>query len=179
MRGVPRARRAISAAPLASRRDVEDGRRAADDGVEVAGAVVVQPGDEAEPVPQRTGDEPGAGGGAHQREPGQVQADGAGARALAEDDVELEVLHRRVQDLLHRPAQAVDLVDEEDVALGQVGQDGGQVAGPDQGRAGRDAKAGAHLVGHDPGQRGLAQSRAGRRTAGGRRAGPAAGPPPA
>ena len=65
----------------------------------------------------------------------QVEADGAGARALAEHDVELEVLHGRVEDLLHGPAQPVDLVDEEDVAFDQVGQDGGQVAGPHQGRA--------------------------------------------
>ena len=80
-----------------------------------------------------------------------------GAGALAEHDVELEVLHGRVQDLLHRPAQAVDLVDEEHVALGQVGEDGGQVAGPHQGRSGGDPEAGPHLVGDDPGQRGLPQ----------------------
>ena len=107
----------------------------ADDGVEVAGAVVVEAGHEAEAVAERPGDETGAGGGAHQGEGGQVEADGAGARALAEDDVELEVLHGRIEDLLDRPAQAVDLVDEEHVALGQVGEDGGQVAGPHQRRA--------------------------------------------
>ena len=70
-----------------------------------------------------------------QGEAGQVEADGAGARALAEHDVELEVLHGRVEDLLHGPAQPVDLVDEEHVAFGQVGEDGRQVAGPHQGRA--------------------------------------------
>ncbi len=122
--------------------DVEDGPGAANDGVEVAGAVVVEPGHEAEPVAERPGDETGAGGGAHQGEGGQVEPDGPGARTLAEDDVQLKILHGRIEDLLHRPPQAVDLVDEEHVTLGQVGEDGGQVAGPHQRRARRDPQAG-------------------------------------
>ena len=136
MRGVPRDRRAISAAPAgveAARPGCRADRRTM--ASRSAGLVVVEPGDEAEPVAQRPGDQPGAGGGADQGEPGQVEADRPGRRALAEHDVELEVLHGRVQDLLDRPAQAVDLVDEQHVALGQVGEDGGQVAGPHQRRA--------------------------------------------
>ena len=39
------------------------------------------------------------------------------AGALADDDVELEVLHGRIQDLLDRPRQTVDLVDEQQVAV--------------------------------------------------------------
>ena len=123
------------------------------------GAVVVEAGDEAEAVPQGPGHQPGAGGGTHQGEARQVEPDGAGAGSLAEDDVQLEVLHGRVQDLLDGSAQAMDLVHEEHVAFDQVGQDGGQVAGPHQGRPGGDPEAGAHLVGDDPGQRGLPQAR--------------------
>ena len=104
---------------------------------ELVGVVEVEAADEAEPVAQRAGHQPGAGGGADQGEPGQVESDAAGRRALADEDVELEVLHGRVEDLLHRPVQAVDLVDEEDVALLEVGEQGGQVAGPDQHRARR------------------------------------------
>ena len=100
MRGVPRARRAISRAPAGSIVDAEDAGGPHDDGLEVVGVVVVEPGDEAEAVAQRAGDEAGAGGGADEREPGQVEADRAGGRALAQHDVELEVLHRRVEDLL-------------------------------------------------------------------------------
>src|SRR3712207_7412809 len=44
---------------------------------------------------------------------GQVEADRSGRRALADHDVELEVLHGRVEDLLHGAGQAVDLVDEQ------------------------------------------------------------------
>ena len=53
--------------------------------------------------------------------------------------------------------QAVDLVDEEHVALVELGEDGGQVAGPLERRARGDVQADAHLGGDDAGQRGLAQ----------------------
>ena len=43
MRGVPRARRAISAAPLVSSVHAEDPRRALDDLLQVLGRVVVEP----------------------------------------------------------------------------------------------------------------------------------------
>ncbi len=46
----------------------------------------------------------------------QVQLDGARRRALADHDVELVVLHRRVQHLLDHRGQAMDLVDEQHVA---------------------------------------------------------------
>ena len=94
-----------------------------------------------------------------QGEAGQVEADRTGRRALADHDVEGEVLHGRVEDLLHDPVEAVDLVDEEDVALVEVGQDGGQVARPLQRRPAGDPQAHAHLGGHDPGQGGLPQAR--------------------
>ena len=100
---------------------------------------------------------PGAGGRADERERRQRQADARRRRALADDDVELEVLHRRVEDLLDGPRQAVDLVDEQDVALLELGEDRGQVAGPLERRARRDVQRHAHLGGGDAGQRGLAE----------------------
>ena len=117
-----------------------------------AGLVEVQPADEAEAVPQRPGDETGPGRGADQREARELQADGAGRRALADQDVEAAVLHGRVEHLLDGSVQAVDLVDEQHVAVLQVGEQRGQVAGPGQDGAGGDAEPGAHLGGHDPGQ---------------------------
>ena len=120
--------------------------------------VEVEPADEAEPVTQRTGDQSGAGGGTDQGEPGQVESDAAGRRTLADEDVELEVLHGRIEDLLDRAVHPVDLVDEEDVTLLEVGEQGGQVAGPHQYRSGRHPQSDAQLGGHDAGQRGLAQS---------------------
>ena len=64
MRGVPRARTAISAAPSGSRPTPEDAGGPARRWPQVGGVVVVEPGHEPEPVPQRPGDEAGAGGGA-------------------------------------------------------------------------------------------------------------------
>ena len=128
MRGVPRLRRRSRSLPRPPPPRTGS-TRPADDGVELRRRVVVQPSHEPEPVPQWAGHEPGPGGGADQGEAGQVEPERAGARPLAEDDVELEVLHGRVEDLLHGPAQPVDLVHEQHVPLDQVRQDGGQVPG--------------------------------------------------
>ena len=80
------------------------------------------------------------------------------AGSAADDDIEREILHGRVENFLHRPAQPVNLVDEENIALAQVGQDGGQIAGLFNGRAGGDLEIGIHLVGQDVAERGLAQT---------------------
>ncbi len=48
---------------------------------------------------------------------GSSQPDGARARTLADDDVDLEVLHGRVEDLLDGAVEPVYLVDEQHVAL--------------------------------------------------------------
>ena len=52
-----------------------------------------------------------------ERERRQVERQRSRRRPLADDDVEPEVLERRVEDLLDRAVQPVDLVDEEDVVL--------------------------------------------------------------
>ncbi len=53
----------------------------------------------------------------------------------------------------------MDLVDEEDIALLQIGQQSGQVARLLDGRAAGDPDLDPHLIGDDPGQGGLAQTR--------------------
>ncbi len=126
---------------------------------EVVDVVVLEPRDEPEAVSQRPGDEPGAGGGADEREPWEVEADRPGRRALAEDDVELEILHRRIEHLFDRACQPVDLVDEEHVAFVEVGQHRGEITGSLDGRARRDVEAHTELDGDDVGERGLAQAR--------------------
>ncbi len=138
-------------------RHVEDPGGAHDDRLQLVVVVVVESGDEPEAVAQRTGDHAGAGGGADEREARQRQADARRGRALADDDVELEVLHRRIEDLLDGPGQAVDLVDEQDVALVELGEDGRQVAGAFERRTGRDVQVHSHLGGDDAGERGLAE----------------------
>ena len=49
-------------------------------------------------------------------------------RPLPDHDVELVVLQRRVKDLLQRRLQPMNLVDEQDLLVAEIGQDGGQVA---------------------------------------------------
>ena len=77
---------------------------------------------------------------------------------LPDDDVDRAVLHRRVEDLLDGAVEPVDLVDEEDVALLEGGEDGGQVALAVERRPRDGVDAALHLAGHDVGQGRLAQA---------------------
>ncbi len=52
----------------------------------------------------------------------------------------------------------MDLVDEQHVALVELGQDGGEVAGTLEGGTRRHVQRHAHLRGGDAGQRGLAET---------------------
>ena len=92
-------------------------------------------GGEAEPVAQRAGQRTGAGGGTDKRERRDLERNRRGTRALADDDVDAEVLHREVEHLLGRPGDAVDLVDEQHVVLDEVRQHRRQVTGAFQRRA--------------------------------------------
>jgi hypothetical protein len=124
-----------------------------------SGRIELQPSHDAEAVAQRIGEHAGAGGSTHQGEGLQVELDRAGRRALADHDVDLVVLQRRVEDFLHDRRQAVDLVDEQDVVLFQVGQQRRQVLGLFQHRPGGLAQVHAQFVRDDVRQRGLAQAR--------------------
>ena len=89
----------------------------------------------------------------------QVDADRARARTLADDQIELKILHRRIEDLLDRRRQAVDLVDEQHVARLQVGQQRREVAGALDHRARGGAEPDPHLARDDLRQGGLAEPR--------------------
>ena len=52
----------------------------------------------------------------------------------------------------------MDLIDKENIAGIQIGQQSGQIAGFFNGRAGGDADVHAHFIGNDTGQGGLAQT---------------------
>ena len=73
-------------------------------------------------------------------------------------DVDPEVLHRHVEQFLGRAGDAVDLVDEQHLALGEAGEQRGEVAGPLDGRAAGDPDRRAQLGRDDHGQAGLAQA---------------------
>src|SRR5262249_58609166 len=97
--------------------EAEDAGGKFEDGDEVGGLVVVESADEAEAVPQRSGDEARARRRADERESGQVEPDRARRGALADDDVELEILHRRVQDFLDGARESGHPRVEQDVAV--------------------------------------------------------------
>ncbi len=138
--------------------DSEDPGRAADDRDEVLLGVEVEPVDRPEAIAQRPADAARPGGGADDRERPQGESQRSRRGPLPDHDVEGEVLHRRVEDLLHRPVEAVDLVDEEHVAIVERGEDGGQVAGPLDRRAGRVADVDPQLASDDGRQGRLAEA---------------------
>ena len=80
------------------------------------------------------------------------------AGPFADHDVELVVLHRRIEHFFDHGLRAVNLVDEQHVARLQVGQQRGEIAGTLEHRARGLAQVHAELAGEDVGERGLAQS---------------------
>ena len=102
-------------------------------------------------------EEPGARGRADERERREVERQRPRTRALADDDVETEVLERRIEDLLDGAVHAVDLVDEEDVLRVEPGQDRRHVALPLERRAGDRADPDAELLANDRRERRLAE----------------------
>ena len=121
--------------------------------------VEVQALHDAEAVAQRRRQEPGACRRADQRKRRQLQLDRARGRALADHDVQLVILHRRIKDFLDDRAQTVDLVHEQHIARLQIGQDRGQVARPLEHRARSLAQADAEFVRDDVRERRLAEAR--------------------
>ena len=83
----------------------------------------------------------------------------ARGRPLADDEVELEILHRRIEDFLDRRIEPVDLVDEEHVALFEIGEQRREIAGLGDHRTGGGAEVDAEFARHDLRQRGLAEAR--------------------
>ena len=121
--------------------------------------VIVEPLPDTEAGQQRCAEQSAAGGGPDQGEAREAQADTAGVGPLVDDDVELEVLHGRIEVLLDGLLEAVDLVDEEHIPFGKIGQQTRQIGGLlDGGTAGRPHRP-AHGPGQDVRQGRLAQSR--------------------
>ena len=88
-----------------------------------------------------------------------VELDRAGAGALADNDVELIILHGRIQHLLYDPVQTMDLVDEQNIPVLEIREDGGQITGAFENRAGRGLDFHTKLVSDDVRKRGLTETR--------------------
>ena len=127
--------------------------------VEVSLLVEVEPVHDAESGPQGRREQTGARGRADQRERRHRHLHRPRAGPLPDHDVDLEVLHRRIEELLDDRTHAVHFVDEEHIALLEIGQDARQIAGLLERRPRRGAHRRAELVGNDVGQRRLAQPR--------------------
>src|SRR5579859_5822455 len=139
--------------------DTEDAGRAAGDRRELDRLVVVEPERHAEALAQRSRQQTRARRRADEREGRQVERQRARSRALADDDVETEVFQRRIEDLLDRAVQAVDLVDEEHVSRLERGEDRGDVALALEGGAGDRADADSELLVDDVREARLAEPR--------------------
>ena len=79
--------------------------------------------------------------------------------ALADDDVQAEVLERRIEDLLDRAVDAVDLVDEEDVLRVEPREDRRHVALPLERRPCDRADPDVELLPDDRRERRLPEAR--------------------
>ena len=134
-------------------------RPARDDAFKFLDRIEIQPHRNAEAVAQGRGQQALPGGRADQGERRQVDPHRARRRPLADDQVERAVLHRRVEHFLDHRIEPVDLVDEQDVAFLQIGEQRGEIARLGDDRAGRGAKPDAELARDDLGQRGLAEPR--------------------
>ena len=139
--------------------DAEHARAAIDDLLELFLGVEIQPHRNAEAVAQRIGEQARARGGADQCERRQIDLHRARRRPFADDEVELEILHRWIKDFLDRRVEPVDFVDEQHVARLQIGQQRREVARLGDHRAGGSAEIDTQLARNDLRQRGLAQAR--------------------
>src|SRR5262249_38930744 len=123
--------------------DAEDAGATADDVFQFLDGVEIEPDRDAETGAERRGQEAEPGRRADQGEGREADLDRARRRAFADDEVELKILERRVEDFLDRRRQAVNLVDEEDVALFEVGKQRRKVAGLADHRTGGGAEVDA------------------------------------
>ena len=98
--------------------------------------VRIQPQHQPEAAAQRRADQALPRGRADRGELRHRQRMRARARARAHQDIDAEILQRRVEHLLHVRQQAVNLVDEEDLVQPDVAEDAGEVELLLQDRAG-------------------------------------------
>ena len=157
MRGVPRAPGNLEP-PCFIGGNIEQSGAALDNARKFLGCVELQTRDDAEAIPQRVGQHASARRGADQGKGLQIKLDGARRRSFADHDVDLVVFQGRVQDFFHHRTEAVNFVDEKNVVLFQVGQQGREVFGLFQNRPAGLAQIDAEFVRDDVRQGGLAQA---------------------
>ena len=139
--------------------DLEHAGAAGDDLLQFFLGIEIEPHRDPEAITQRIGQEPCARRGADQGELRQFDLDRARRGSLADDEVELEILHRGIEHLLDRGTEPMDFVDEEHVTLFEIGEKCGEIAGFRNHGTRGGAEADAELARHDLRQRGFAEAR--------------------
>ncbi len=139
--------------------DAEQPRRAAHDQLQLLDRVEVQPDRNPEAVAKRGSEETLPGRRADQGETRKVDLHRARRRAFADHEIERAVLHRGIEHLLDRGVEAMDLVDEQDVAVLEVREQRREVARLGDHGPGGGAEADTHLAREDSGERRLAEAR--------------------
>ena len=140
-------------------RDPELGGVAPDDRTQLGRGVEFEPHRNTETVPQRRRQQTGPRGRTDQGKGRQINAYGPCGWALADHEVETEILHRRIEHFLDRRRETVDLVNKEHITRLKIGEDGREVTGFGNDRSGGGSKADAELAGDDLRQGRLAQAR--------------------
>src|SRR6185503_15180904 len=138
--------------------DAEDARGSPHDLLERFGLEQVELVRRAETVAQRRREPADARRGADERESRKRKPQCARAGPLADDDVELIDVHRRIEHFLHESREAMDLVDEEHLTGLEVGQDRSEVAGTLDRRPARDTDRHPELMCDDIRERRLPHS---------------------
>ena len=109
-------------------------------------AVIFEAVEDAETVAEWAGEGAGAGRGADDGEFREIEADVMGGWAFADDNIEFVIFHRGVEDFFDGATEAVDFVDEEDVAFLEISENAGEIAGALDRWTRGDAEIRAHFV---------------------------------
>ena len=144
--------------PIPLTRDSQYGGAAQHNFSQLLRCVQFQTEQHSKPIPQRAGELTGPGGCAYQRKFGQIDTDGTGGRTFSQNNIQRKILHRWVQNLLHRSGHPVDLVDKQNIVGAEIGQQRREISWFFDGRTGSDAKIDPHLIGNDGRKGGFSQS---------------------
>ncbi len=137
---------------------LQDTRRAFHDALQQIGRIIVVPKVDAKAGSQRRCEQAFPGGGPYEGERRQGDLHAPRVGPGVDHDVDVVVLHRRVEVFFHHRAEPVNLVDEEHIAFLQVGEHTRNVGGLLEHWSARGGDLGAHLLRNDVREGRLAQS---------------------
>ena len=127
--------------------------------LQLFGRVVVEAFPDSEAGQERGTEQATACGGSDEREAREAQANAAGVGPLVDDDVEFEVLHRRIKVLLDGLLKTMNLINEEHIPFGKIGEQTRQIGSLFNGRTARGTQGSPHGAGQDVGNGRLSQTR--------------------